>query len=147
MGVQASLWVGPVSGPEGPTILRLIRRRLEIINLAMDDFTVLVDGQEVGVVRNGETVELPVTPGEHRLQLASRRANDSLTPDALRHLHASRPVKFVASGGQVVEFLCGPGAASGFAFSRVKGEEKPNIMLKPKPTEVTWRTWRTYGAS
>lgn len=133
-----------MSGPEGTAIIRLIRRKM-LLTLRMDDFTVLVDGQEVGLVRNGETVDLPVTPGERRLQLASRRADNPLTPDALGHLHASRPLEFVASEGQVVEFLCGPGAAAGFAFSRVKGEEKPNIMLKPKPAEVTWRTWRTYG--
>jgi hypothetical protein len=57
------------------------------------EWQVVMDGSVVGAVANQKTVELPVAPGQHTLQLTSRR-------------HSSPERSFEVSDGQVVRFSC-----------------------------------------
>ena len=56
-------------------------------------YDIVVDGQIAGSVEMNQTIEIPVGPGRHTLQLRSGR-------------NSSRPQNFEASDGQVVSFRC-----------------------------------------
>src|SRR5690348_16593991 len=56
-------------------------------------YEVLVDGARVGSVAMNDTIEVPVTPGRHTLQLRSGR-------------DSSRPRPFEAAEGERVAFRC-----------------------------------------
>jgi hypothetical protein len=69
---------------------------------------VLVDGRRVGVIANGETREFRVSPGVHRVRLATR---DKIFASPQRNVSLSQ--------GAVAEFTCrpwGPPILSVFAF-------------------------------
>ena len=57
-------------------------------------YDVLVDGRRAGSVEMNETIETPVEPGRHTLQLRYGR-------------YSSRIAAFDAAEGQVVAFRCG----------------------------------------
>ena len=106
-------------------------------------YLIFVDGQERSEIRNGQTVDVAVPPGANEVRLAVAKSKDPFALNNMGHLCASRPCAFVADENQTVRFLCGPGKAAFFPFSRF-GEDQPDVMLKPEPPRITWRTWRTY---
>jgi len=57
-------------------------------------YDVLVDGRRAGSVELDETVELPVEPGSHTLQVRSGR-------------DSSRTLTFAAAEGETLAFRCG----------------------------------------
>jgi hypothetical protein len=57
-------------------------------------FDVLVDGERVGSLELNDTIELPVEPGHHTLQIRNGR-------------NSSRTQTFDAAEGDVVAFRCG----------------------------------------
>lgn len=59
---------------------------------------IVLDGEAVGEIRMNDTVELPVEPGEHRLQLTSTKQRRS--PER----------SFDAKDGAAVSFICHPQA-------------------------------------
>jgi hypothetical protein len=66
-----------------PTTLRLIREGTGI-ELRRGTFNVLVDGQPVRSINHQETIEVPIQPGHHTLQIRSGRySSRSHTFDAL----------------------------------------------------------------
>ena len=56
-------------------------------------FDVLVDGKRVGSVEMNNTIEIPVEPGQHTLQIRNGR-------------NSSRTKTFDATEGQIVAFRC-----------------------------------------
>lgn len=127
--------------PPGKTLLKLWRRKSW--NQFLAQFQVMLDGIELGLIRNGEKAEFIIDPGQHELRLLA--GPHPLTPGPLGHLGASRPVQFSGEEGQVVEFVCGPGPMARLPLARVPDPERtPDLILKPKPPRVTRRTWNTY---
>jgi len=72
--------------------LRLTREGLGI-ELRRGQFQVSVDGKIVGSVKYGDTLETPVEPGHHTLQLRAGR-------------YSSRDRTFDASDSEIVSFRC-----------------------------------------
>jgi len=58
-----------------------------------DPYDVLVDGKRVGSVEMNDTIEVPIEPGRHTLQLREGR-------------NSSRAETFDAAEGEVVAFRC-----------------------------------------
>jgi hypothetical protein len=56
-------------------------------------YDVLVDGKSVGSVEMNDTIETPVEPGRHTLQVRNGR-------------NSSRPESFDAAEGEVIAFRC-----------------------------------------
>lgn len=128
--------------PGKEAVLHLIRRKTWASSRNL--YRILIDGHDRGAIRSGQTIDLSIPLGEHELRLAIAESPDPFTANQLGHLFASRPVQIRAQEGQVIEFVCGPGRPAFFPFARVRGEEQPDIMLKPKPPHITRRTWHTY---
>jgi hypothetical protein len=64
------------------------------IELRRGQFEILVDDRAAGSLnKNGESVELPVEPGRHSLQLRHRR-------------YSSRALSFDVTDGETVTFRC-----------------------------------------
>jgi hypothetical protein len=63
------------------------------IELRRGTFTVAVDGKDVGTIEHNDTIERPVTPGHHALQMTNGR-------------YRSHEQGFDASDGEVVTFRC-----------------------------------------
>ncbi len=79
--------------PEMPATVRL-RRNLIGMQIRHGKFDVLVDGTGVASIGAHETIETPVEPGTHTLQLRYGR-------------YSSRTAAFDAADGHVVAFRCG----------------------------------------
>lgn len=126
---------------EGTYVLRVIRRKT-LVAARGNTYRVLIDDREQGVVHNGEMVDIPIQAGRHEFQLVIAGAPYPPQANRMGHMLASRPVEIMAH--EILEFVCGPGAADFFPFSRVDGKVRPDIMLKPKPSRVTRHTWRSY---
>jgi hypothetical protein len=56
-------------------------------------YDVLVDGKPVGSIEMNDTIEIPVEPGRHTLQVRNGR-------------NSSRPETFNAADGEVIAFRC-----------------------------------------
>ena len=86
----------PVSNGEGVTVptatLKLSRRWGGAIDRSRE-WQIVMDGNVVGSIASQKTVELPVEPGHHTLQLGS-------------HRHFSPERSFEVADGQVVSFWC-----------------------------------------
>ncbi len=61
-------------------------------------YRVRIDGNPVGKIAAGETMDFPVPPGEHRVRLT------------LDRLWGTREVMLQVREGELVEFTCRPGA-------------------------------------
>jgi hypothetical protein len=72
--------------------LRLTRKTFAI-ELRRGEFEILVDGQGVGSITYGDTVEQPVEPGHHTLLIRHGR-------------YSSRRHSFDVADGDVASFLC-----------------------------------------
>ncbi|MBV9661268.1 MAG: hypothetical protein JO337_08940 [Acidimicrobiales bacterium] len=72
--------------------LRLVREGFGL-ELRRGTFHVLLDGSEVGTIEWRETVEVPLDPGHHTLQLGAGR-------------YTSRLSSFHAAEGEMVNFRC-----------------------------------------
>jgi hypothetical protein len=64
------------------------------IEVRRGTFDVVEDGERVGSLETNDTVEIPIEPGHHTVQVRSGRKS-------------SRTVTFDAAEGQVVAFRCG----------------------------------------
>ena len=56
-------------------------------------YDIVVDGQRAGSLEMNDTIETPVAPGRHTLQVRERR-------------YSSRELPFQVSDGQVISFRC-----------------------------------------
>ena len=72
--------------------LKLTHRAIGV-EVRRGTFEVVIDAQRVGSLELNETIELPVEPGRHTLQVRSGR-------------NSSRPRTFDAVEGEVVAFRC-----------------------------------------
>jgi hypothetical protein len=70
-----------------------LSRRLGGAAYATTKWPISIDGNVVGSVGHGETLEIPVKPGHHTLRLGSKR-------------HLSPEQSFLATEGEVVSFDC-----------------------------------------
>lgn len=75
-----------------PATLKLTREGFAI-ELRRGKFDIAVDGRGTGSIEHGDTVDEPVEPGHHTLQIRSGR-------------YSSRTVAFDAADGDVVSFRC-----------------------------------------
>lgn len=76
------------------TTLQLVREGVGIgIELRRGTFHVLLDSDDVGSIRWKQTIEVPVEPGHHTVQLRAGR-------------YSSRRRPFEAVDGEVVNFRC-----------------------------------------
>jgi hypothetical protein len=73
-----------------PATLRLSHKAIGV-EVRRGTFDVLVDGQRVGSVEMNETIETPVEPGRHTLQVRNGR-------------NSSRTEAFDAAEGEVIAF-------------------------------------------
>lgn len=64
-----------------------------VVELRRGRFEILLDGRSVGTIDNGDTVEQPVDPGKHTLQIRRGR-------------YSSREHSFHAADREVVRFRC-----------------------------------------
>jgi hypothetical protein len=76
-----------------PAAVKLTRHLIGV-QIRRGKFDVLVDGTDVASIGAHETIETPVEPGRHTLQLRYGR-------------YSSRTAAFDATEGQVVAFRCG----------------------------------------
>ena len=75
-----------------PATLKLTHKAIGV-EVRRGPFDVLVDGQRVGSVEMNDTIETPVEPGRHTLQVRNGR-------------NSSRTQAFDAAEGEVVAFRC-----------------------------------------
>lgn len=82
------------------TATLLLTRPLRVADAAQP-YHVLLDGETVGVVRNNSSAEVPITDGEHTLQIR--------TPNIItrRPGRGSPEVIFEVGDGDTAEFTCG----------------------------------------
>jgi hypothetical protein len=76
-----------------PGIRRALRRAVSGIELRRGRFEIAVDGGSVGSIDRHQTVEVPVEPGRHTLQIRAGR-------------YASRAEAFEVTDGETVNFRC-----------------------------------------
>ena len=74
------------------TTLRLTHKAIGA-EVRRDPYEVVVDGEQVGSVAMNDTIEIPVEPGRHTLQIRSGRKS-------------SRVQAFDGAEGEVVAFRC-----------------------------------------
>jgi hypothetical protein len=70
-----------------------VTRRSTGIELRRGQFEVRVDGTSVGSIENDQTVDTPIAPGHHTLQIRAGR-------------YSSKEDSFDVSDGEVVNFRC-----------------------------------------
>jgi hypothetical protein len=75
-----------------PTVI-LERKTVRIAELRREPFQIVLDGSPAGSIDRNQTVELPVEPGSHTLQVRARR-------------YSSHTVSFDAADGTNVRFRC-----------------------------------------
>ena len=75
------------------TTLQLVREKNFVMELRRDTFRVLLDGKDVGSIDSHQTIEVPIEPGHHTLQVKTGR-------------YTSSPRPFDAADGEVVNFRC-----------------------------------------
>lgn len=75
-----------------PATVKLTRHLIGV-QVRRGKFDVLVDGKDVGSIDAHDTIETPVEPGRHTLQLRYGR-------------YSSRTVAFDAADGQVIAYRC-----------------------------------------
>jgi hypothetical protein len=73
--------------------LSLLREGSFAFELRRGQFRIFLDGQDAGSIDYGEKTELPLTPGQHRLQIRRGR-------------YSSREETFAAADGETVSFRC-----------------------------------------
>lgn len=98
--------------------LRLTRETTFAFELRRGVFDVAVDGKTVGSIKTHDTVEVPLDPGEHTLQLRHGR-------------YKSRAESFDATDGEVASFRC-HGAVIWPTY--VASFLLPNLAISLKPT-------------
>ena len=70
-----------------------LQRESVILELRRGPFQVLIDAADVGSIDSHQTIDVPIEPGRHRLQVKDGR-------------YSSRSLDFEASDGEVVTFRC-----------------------------------------
>jgi hypothetical protein len=80
-------------GKPMPGTLRLTRESEYLMELHRGTFEIVVDGQDAGPIERHETVERPLEPGQHTLQIREGR-------------YKSRDSSFEVADGQVASFRC-----------------------------------------
>ena len=75
------------------TTLQLVREKNFVMELRRDTFRVLLDGNDVGSIDSHQTIEVPIDPGHHTLQVKTGR-------------YTSGPRPFDAVDGEIVNFRC-----------------------------------------
>jgi hypothetical protein len=88
--------------PAGTSVIRLHRSR-DFQRLRA--YRVRIDGDPVGKIAAGETMDFPVPPGEHRVRLT------------LDKFWGSRPVVLQVREGELAEFACRPGTSLLFGLT------------------------------
>lgn len=73
--------------------LALLREGSFAFELRRGQFQVILDGRDAGPINYGEKTELPLTPGQHSLQIRAGR-------------YSSRELSFAAADGDTVSFRC-----------------------------------------
>ena len=73
--------------------LQLVRETSGLMELRRGPFHVLLDGNEVGSIDREQTIEVPVEPGQHTLQVKTGR-------------YTSARRAFEAADAEVVNFRC-----------------------------------------
>ena len=74
------------------TTLQLVREG-SVMELRRGTFRVLLDGNDVGEIESHQTIEVPIEPGHHTLQVKAGRYSSHRRP-------------FDAAEGQIVNFSC-----------------------------------------
>jgi hypothetical protein len=98
--------------------LSLTRETSFAFELRRGVFDISVDGKTVGSIESHKTVEVPLEPGHHTLQIRHGR-------------YSSRNESFDAPDGRVVSFRC-HGAAIWPTF--VASYLKPDLAISLRPT-------------
>ena len=73
--------------------LQLVREKNLVMELRRGTFRVLLDGNDVGSIDSHQTIEVPIEPGHHTLQVKTGRYTSSRRP-------------FDAADGETVNFRC-----------------------------------------
>jgi hypothetical protein len=73
--------------------LALTRGTNFAFELRRGQFRIILDGQDAGSIANGESTELPLTPGQHTLRISVGR-------------YSSREISFDVADGHVASFRC-----------------------------------------
>ena len=100
-----------------PATLRLTRETTFAFELRRSVFDISVDGKTVGSIKIHDTVEVPLEPGQHTLQLRAGR-------------YSSRLQTFDVASGSAVNFRC-HGAAIWPTY--VASFLVPNLAIRLKP--------------
>jgi hypothetical protein len=101
-----------------PARLKLTRETPFAFELRRGVFDISVDGRTVGTIESHQTVEVPLEPGHHTLQIRHGR-------------YSSRNKSFDAPDGDVVSFRC-HGAMIWPTF--VASILKPDLAISLRPT-------------
>jgi hypothetical protein len=97
--------------------LQLVRKTTSVMELRRGTFHVLLDGNDVGSIDRHQTIEVPVEPGHHTLQVKADR-------------YTSGRRLFDAADGEIVNFRCN-GARIWPIY--VASIVKPDLALTLKP--------------
>ena len=73
--------------------LQLVRATSGLMELRRGPFQVLLDGKDVGSIDRDQTIEVPVEPGHHTLQVTTGRYTSGRRP-------------FDTANGETVNFRC-----------------------------------------
>jgi hypothetical protein len=96
--------------------LHLVRETGWLLELRRGTFEALLDGAEIGSIERNQTIEVPIEPGHHTLQVTAGRYTS--------HRH-----DFDAADNEIVSFLCN-GAVIWPVF--VASLLKPDLALRLK---------------
>ena len=75
-----------------PTVV-LERETAAVVEIRRKPFQIVLDGSPAGTINRNQTVELPIEPGRHTLQVRDGR-------------YSSHTQSFDAAGGTTVRFRC-----------------------------------------
>ena len=73
--------------------LRLVREQNLVMELRRGTFRIVLDGNDVGSIDSHQTIEVPIEPGHHTLQVKTGRYTSGLHP-------------FDAADGETDNFRC-----------------------------------------
>lgn len=123
----------PLPGTSAMSGTLQIVRRSQLTDLVWP-YDVVLDGVSAGAIRNGQTVQIPVTPGAHTLQIRSLHVVN-------RHLGLASPsIAVEISDDQTAGYVCQPSPFSK-AFGRwaacLTGDRTQWITLEQRSSPGT----------
>jgi hypothetical protein len=100
-----------------PATLKLVRETKVVMELRRGAFDIVLDGQPVRTIQTHQTIDIPIEPGHHTLQVRTGR-------------YSSRRHSFEIDDGEIATFRCSSGIIWPIYLASLV---KPNLALVLTP--------------